>query len=811
MKSILQKIASIAFLLLALPTFAQENFKLIADYQFDYTNNFKNGFARVCNAEKWGIINSDGKVIIAPSYPLFYNDFATNGLLAVVKDGKWGYVDRTGKPAIDYQFWFANSFAPNGLAAVAKDGKWVFIDYTGKVVIDYQFQKVFDFESNGLAAVTQGGKIGFINQAGVLVADYQFDNIMRSANGFTAVMKGNKWGYINDSGVLAVDYLFDAALPFGSNGLAPVQKAGKYGYIDKTGKTVIDYQYDNTWGFVDGLAKVQNNGKIGFIDQAGRLVIDYQYKLFNINDFSQGLNCVSNGEKFGYIDKTGKLVIDYQFTNAKDFSDGLASVKKGDKYGYIDQAGNLFIDYQFDNAGKFVNGIATVKKGEKWGYIKLLSPIDYITKNINTEITKWQEKGKYETTAAYQARVTESNRKKKLEELSNIAVQNVAQNYCDWKTVTTEYDADNQTFKINAKGLPPFYVKVPVEEAESFDRSIASIQFQNLRYALGNDNKFFLQQAVIKNPDNGKAYSYSSADKAVFAYTQLNMNFEPINLTVKTAENAPVVTTNTKSVSVGLSEVDVNIPANSQTNDKTFAVIIANENYQKEVKVQYALNDGKVFRDYCEKTLGIPAKNIHYVQDASYGNMKSEIKWISDVITAFSGQAKVIFYYAGHGMPNEADKSAYLLPVDGFSSDFETAIKLDDLYAKLTDKPSQGVTVFLDACFSGSVRENGMLANARGVKIRPKAGALNGKMVVFSAASGDETAYPYAEKQHGLFTYFLLKKLQETKGNVDYQTLSTFITENVKQQSIVVNQKSQTPQVNASTEILSSWGNIKIK
>ena len=160
-------------------------------------------------------------------------------------------------------------------------------------------------------------------------------------------------------------------------------------------------------------------------------------------------------------------------------------------------------------------------------------------------------------------------------------------------------------------------------------------------------------------------------------------------------------------------------------------------------------------------------------------------------------------------MPNESDKSAYLLPVDGFSSDFETAIKLDDLYNRLTTVPSQRVTVFLDACFSGSVRENGMLANARGVKIRPKAGVLNGNMVVFTAASGDETAYPYKEKQHGLFTYFLLKKLQATKGDVDYQTLSNYITENVKQQSIVVNQKSQTPQVNTSTSIQNSWMTIK--
>ena len=63
----------------------------------------------------------------------------------------------------------------------------------------------------------------------------------------------------------------------------------------------------------------------------------------------------------------------------------------------------------------------------------------------------------------------------------------------------------------------------------------------------------------------------------------------------------------------------------------------------------------------------------------------------------------------------------------------------------------------MDACFSGSRRENGMIVSARGVAIKPKKDIVTGNVVVFSAADGSETAYPYKEKGHGLFTYFLLK------------------------------------------------------
>jgi len=58
---------------------------------------------------------------------------------------------------------------------------------------------------------------------------------------------------------------------------------------------------------------------------------------------------------------------------------------------------------------------------------------------------------------------------------------------------------------------------------------------------------------------------------------------------------------------------------------------------------------------------------------------------------------------------------------------------------------------------------------------------------------------------------FLLKKLQETKGDVNYETLSNYIIENVKQQSIVVNQKSQTPQVNTSLEVQNTWQSFKLR
>ena len=80
-------------------------------------------------------------------------------------------------------------------------------------------------------------------------------------------------------------------------------------------------------------------------------------------------------------------------------------------------------------------------------------------------------------------------------------------------------------------------------------------------------------------------------------------------------------------------------------------------------------------------------------------------------------------------------------------------------------------------------------------------------MVVLSAAQGDETAYQYEEKRHGMFTYFLLKKLHETKGTATLGDLFTYIKDNVVKKSLVINSKSQTPSCTASSTVSTDWKN----
>lgn len=258
------------------------------------------------------------------------------------------------------------------------------------------------------------------------------------------------------------------------------------------------------------------------------------------------------------------------------------------------------------------------------------------------------------------------------------------------------------------------------------------------------------------------------------------------------------------------SDVDEAIPTTRTVRENTFALIIANEDYQDVAKVPNALNDGEVLAAYCTKTLGLPATNVHVVKNATLNNIRREINLMKQIAEAYGGDASFIVYYAGHGIPDEESRDAYLLPVDGYSADLTTCYSLKDFYETIGSLPSRKTVVFLDACFSGSSRGEGMLASARGVAIKAKSAAPAGNMVVMTSAQGDETAYPYMEKNHGLFTYYLLKKLKETKGAVSLGELADYLRENVQRKSIVVNGKSQTPSVSPSQNVGADWKNWKL-
>lgn len=423
---------------------------------------------------------------------------------------------------------------------------------------------------------------------------------------------------------------------------------------------------------------------------------------------------------------------------------------------------------------------------------------------IAKEIPQWQKKKEYETTEQWKQRVTAENQKNKVDEIVNQAKTEYIALHKPKTTKGTlgTYDADYGAYPVSIEGANTIYAKIPLEEAMQFKSNWSKVAMQPT-YGIIDDNI-----AVTSCIFSLGKKSWKSTERAA------NDNLDYLSYDVPTLnvdlDGRTSVAQNASPKKAVDNTIDKNIPQTASLQSNTFVIAIGNENYNLVPKVAFANNDMNIFAQYCQKTLGIPMQNIRKYKDATFGSMLSALNDIKEIANAYNGDMNVIFYYAGHGIPNEKDQTAYLLPTDADGKSTEVCFPLARLYKELGELNAKSVIVFMDACFSGAQRGNGMLASARGVAIKAKEQKPMGKLIVLTASSGEETAYPYNEKAHGLFTYFLLKKLNETKGKCSLGELSEYITTNVRRQSIVINRKPQTPAIIFSDSVKNEWMNYKL-
>ncbi len=258
------------------------------------------------------------------------------------------------------------------------------------------------------------------------------------------------------------------------------------------------------------------------------------------------------------------------------------------------------------------------------------------------------------------------------------------------------------------------------------------------------------------------------------------------------------------------SDVDKDIPKGLPLNSKKYALIIGCEDYAKyqtgldrEVNVDFAANDARVFAEYAETTLGYPKDQIYLLIDPTSSQIKQNLEKLQKAIEIEKGKAEVLFYYSGHGLPDENTKEPYLIPVDVNGNNPQDGISIVDLYAKLSKSPTIKATVVLDACFSGGARNKELVA-MKGVKVKAKIDAVPGNLVVFSSSKGTETSAVYKEKQHGYFTYFLLKSLKEHAGAKTLNEMFIDVNYQVSKEVLKIG-KTQTPDVMPGKEIGEDW------
>ncbi len=347
--------------------------------------------------------------------------------------------------------------------------------------------------------------------------------------------------------------------------------------------------------------------------------------------------------------------------------------------------------------------------------------------------------------------------------------------------------------------------------------SIQSGNYEVVNYRYFVNSEFSEKELIFEISANETSNTNGFTESKIF----------PINSTLSTADftveisNTEEVNNNTNLTISNVPDfevdVDINIPVTGVENTHAYALIIGNEDYKskqngisQEQNVAFAINDARVFAEYCEKTIGIPNEQIKVLENATAAEISQALAWLNNLARIENGKAELFFYYSGHGLPHQETKEAYIIPVDVSGLNLEYAIKLEDIYKKLSEHPVKRATVFLDACFSGGARNESLVMAKSGIKLKPKESHIKSNLIIFASSSGKESSSVYDEKHHGYFTYFLLKKIQETKGDVSYDVLSDYLIAKVSK-ATALKSKQQTPKIIISPEVDQVWKSWKIK
>lgn len=274
----------------------------------------------------------------------------------------------------------------------------------------------------------------------------------------------------------------------------------------------------------------------------------------------------------------------------------------------------------------------------------------------------------------------------------------------------------------------------------------------------------------------------------------LNLAFNQVERTadqmVVTGKNTKLATRNAPSLNI---DIEQDIPQRGKTKSKRWGVIFGIETYRNVPPVRFAKRDAETMRDYFINVLGIPAANLYIKtnEEASLGEFKTIFDpkgWLSK--NARDKDSEIFIYFSGHGVPSPDGKQAYLLPFDGNPNYAQnTAYELEQIYQNLGAIQAKSITMFLDSCFSGANRDNEIiLADARPVFLSSAPEPSAPHLAVFSASSGSQISSAWADMQHGLFSYFLMKGLKgEADANQDksitQQELHDYVSGQVNSQA----------------------------
>lgn len=313
---------------------------------------------------KWGVISSNGDIVIEPQYdemPVIPNNSQTlfictydvnyetgtyktkvvneknediitgydnvkfidyidekgqiaylQNILIVQKEGKFGLVDLKNKEILEVNYDEISLL--NGVdnsLIIKRDDSVGLCDYEGNVIIDAEYKEIKaigENYKNGYITVNKEGKYGIIDFNKSVIFENKYADIkpIYSSNKY-AVKIDKAYKIIDKSGNVVIDKNFEDIKDINESNIIFKEK-GKYGVITINSENKIGTQYEDII-FMDNNNYIAKKSKYGIINVNDEVQLDFKYESITYNPTAGILIAKNSQNQYEIFDSTINLKI----------------------------------------------------------------------------------------------------------------------------------------------------------------------------------------------------------------------------------------------------------------------------------------------------------------------------------------------------------------------------------------------------------------------------------------------------------------------------------------------------------------------
>ncbi len=312
---------------------------------------------------KWGVISSNGKIVIEPQYqemPIVPNNSQPVFICTYDVDYNSGTYktkvvnEKNSEIVTGYEnVKFIDYINENGeisylqnILIVQKDGKYGLIDLKNKEILSAQYDEIsiLNGVDNSLI-IKKDNNVGLCDYEGNIIINTEYKEIKTIGNnyknGYITVNKEGLYGIIdfNKSVILENKYA-DIKTIYSSNKYAVKIDKG-YKIIDKNGNALVDKSFDDIKDINDSNIIFKEKGKYGVttINLENKIGTQYEDIIFINNDYF----IAKKSNKYGVININNEVQIDFKYESIdyEETSGILIAKNSENKYDIYDSAKEL--------------------------------------------------------------------------------------------------------------------------------------------------------------------------------------------------------------------------------------------------------------------------------------------------------------------------------------------------------------------------------------------------------------------------------------------------------------------------------------